>query len=106
MAKETQKGSAAPEQYGSVVQRLEEVVARLEGGTLSLEDSLTAFEEGIQLVRRGEQLLTAAEQRIEQLLVVDGRDAAVPLEVAARTSLAAPTARKASTPAAEEDVSF
>lgn len=104
MAKETQKADAAPEQYGSVVQRLEDVVAKLEGGTLSLEESLTAFEEGIQLVRKGEQLLGAAEHRIEQLLELDGKDAVAPLEVAGRPSLAAP--RKAKAPGVEEDVSF
>jgi len=69
-----------PEQYGDVVQRLEEMVARLEGGTLSLEDSLKSFEEGIKLVRRGEQLLNAAEKRIEELLSQDGQEVVVPMQ--------------------------
>jgi exodeoxyribonuclease VII small subunit len=87
---------AVPEQYGDVVQRLEEMVARLEGGTLSLEDSLKSFEEGIKLVRRGEQLLNAAEKRIEELL---SDDAVAPLQPGARPSASEPAAVAALSPA-------
>ena len=110
MAKDS-RGKVAeevPEQYGDVVQRLEEMVARLEGGTLSLEDSLKSFEEGIKLVRRGEQLLNTAEKRIEELLSQDGQDAVVPLQ----TPAASPAPSRSSTGAPravappEDDVPF
>jgi exodeoxyribonuclease VII small subunit len=106
-----------PEQYGDVVQRLEEMVARLEGGTLSLEDSLKSFEEGIKLVRRGEQLLNTAEKRIEELLSAEGQDVVVPLQAGVKPpAMPAPASSPApsrgstgaarSAPPPEDDVPF
>jgi exodeoxyribonuclease VII small subunit len=119
-AKDTAKdlkdaASAAPEQYGDVVGRLEGVVAQLEAGTLSLEESLKAFEEGIKLVRRGESLLNAAEQRIELLLNEDGKDTAVPLQTGVKAPVLPGSAGSSGTPtapprkgppSADEDVPF
>jgi exodeoxyribonuclease VII small subunit len=109
---------AVPEQYGDVVQKLEEMVARLEGGTLSLEESLKSFEEGIKLVRRGEQLLNAAEKRIEELLSADGQDEAVPLQAGVKPPVVSsapaapapargsPATSRAAVPPPEDDVPF
>jgi exodeoxyribonuclease VII small subunit len=88
LAKENSKSST--ENYGALVQKLEQVVLRLESGELSLEDSLQSFEEGIRLVRAGEKLLSEAEKRVEQLLSVDGELTAVALNGA--ESQAAPQA--------------
>lgn len=95
VTRETKTGDRAPENYGEVVQRLEEVVKLLEAGELSLEDSLKAFEEGIGLVRRGEKLLSTAEKRIEQLLDDDGESKVVPLELPPTGAGPAPTAKSA-----------
>ncbi len=106
MAKQD-KSADVPEQYGSVVTRLEETVAKLESGSLSLEESLKAFEEGIRLVRRGEKLLNDAEQRIEQLLVdEDGKDVIAPLQASTRPASPAAPRAPASKPPPEDDVPF
>ena len=100
MAKETKAGAPS---YGEVVQKLEDVVKRLESGELSLEDSLKAFESGIGLVRKGEQLLADAEARIEQLLVEDGAERAVPLELKDAAPAEARPAKVGKSKAADDD---
>ena len=59
------------------MKRLSIIVEELETGELSLEDSLARFEEGVRLARTSQAKLDAAEARVEELLRIDDRGAAV-----------------------------
>ena len=75
MAKTKSSAAASPAglPFEKNLAELEQLVKRMESGELSLEDSLVAFETGIKLTRECQQSLLAAEQKVQVLLVENGK---------------------------------
>lgn len=63
--------------FEDATRRLGAIVDELEGGDLPLERSLELFEEGVRLARSAQERLDKAERRVEELLAVDGKGAAI-----------------------------
>lgn len=69
-----------PVDFEQSLAQLEQLVQKLESGDLALEDSLQAFESGVALVRQCQQSLEAAEQRVQKLMVENGKPVLSPFE--------------------------
>jgi exodeoxyribonuclease VII small subunit len=63
--------------FEDATRRLGAIVDELEGGDLPLERSLELFEEGVRLARAAQERLDKAERRVEELLAVDAKGAAI-----------------------------
>ena len=63
--------------FEDATRRLGAIVDELEGGDLPLERSLELFEEGVRLARSAQERLDKAERRVEELLAVDAKGAAI-----------------------------
>jgi exodeoxyribonuclease VII small subunit len=59
--------STAPQDFESIVARLEEIAQRLEKSDIKLEEALLLFEEGVKLTREGGKRLDLAEAQLEML---------------------------------------
>jgi len=59
--------------FETALEELETLVERMEDGESSLEDSLKDFERGIELTRSCQTALAEAEQKVEILLIKDGK---------------------------------
>jgi exodeoxyribonuclease VII small subunit len=75
-AKATRKPAEEPH-FDQLLDQLRQVVARLESGSLGLEESLATYESGVGLARKAHAILDRAEKRVEVLVKVDERGAAV-----------------------------
>lgn len=63
--------------FEDATRRLGAIVDELESGDLPLERSLELFEEGVRLARAAQERLDKAERRVEELLAVDAKGAAI-----------------------------
>ena len=59
--------TAAPKDFESAIQELEQIVAEMESGKLSLEASLAAYKRGMELSAFCQKTLESAEQEVKIL---------------------------------------
>ncbi len=69
-----------PVDFEQSLAQLEQLVQKLESGDMPLEDSLQAFESGVALVRQCQKSLETAEQRVQKLMLDNGKPVLTPFE--------------------------
>ena len=61
--------------FEEAMRELEAVVAKLDRGDVALEESITLYERGAALKARCEAVLKAAQEKVDRIVVENGRAA-------------------------------